>query len=267
MADLRVLSLGWGVQSWTLAAMIALGEQPPIDFAVHADTTHEKSGTYEHAMEWAPWLYERGVKVVTVKSQDTRIFRDDWGKDGGVMIPAYSKLPDGSLGIIRRQCTDDWKIAPIRRAISGMLTARGLTKTPGVVELVQGISLDEWQRMKDSDVAYITNSYPLVDARLSRASCAGWLEAHSLPIPPKSSCTFCPFHSPTAWKQLKAEGGQDWRNAVAADDLLATITDRPAELYVHSSHKRLEEAVRIPEDDGNVQMTLDALCDGGYCGV
>jgi hypothetical protein len=116
--------------------MIALGEQPPIDFAVHADTTHEKSGTYEHAMKWAPWLYDRGVKVVTVKAQDTRIFRDDWGKDGGIMIPAYSETPEGGAGIIRRQCTDDWKIAPIRRAIAGALAAQGLSKSAGAVELV-----------------------------------------------------------------------------------------------------------------------------------
>ena len=38
---LKILSLGWGVQSWTLAAMAALGEIPKPDFAVHSDTTHE----------------------------------------------------------------------------------------------------------------------------------------------------------------------------------------------------------------------------------
>ena len=34
---LKILSLGWGVQSWTLAAMAALGEIPMPDYAVHAD--------------------------------------------------------------------------------------------------------------------------------------------------------------------------------------------------------------------------------------
>ena len=32
------LSLGWGIQSWTLSAMIALGFLPPIDLAIHAFT-------------------------------------------------------------------------------------------------------------------------------------------------------------------------------------------------------------------------------------
>ena len=63
---LRYLSLGWGVQSWTIAAMVALGELPPVDIAVHADTGHEAQGTYEHVRLWTPWLEERGVKVATV---------------------------------------------------------------------------------------------------------------------------------------------------------------------------------------------------------
>ena len=53
------LSMGWGIQSWTLAAMIALGELPPIDLAIHADTGHEAQGTYEHARKWTPWLEQR----------------------------------------------------------------------------------------------------------------------------------------------------------------------------------------------------------------
>jgi hypothetical protein len=37
---LKYLSLGWGVQSFTLATMIALEELPPVEFAIHADTGH-----------------------------------------------------------------------------------------------------------------------------------------------------------------------------------------------------------------------------------
>ena len=55
---LKILSLGWGVQSWTLAAMAALGEIPMPDYALHADTTHEMAGTYAHAEKWTPWLEE-----------------------------------------------------------------------------------------------------------------------------------------------------------------------------------------------------------------
>ena len=60
---MRVISLGWGVQSFALAAMSALGELPPVDAAIHADTTHERRETYEFAATWTPWLEARGVHV------------------------------------------------------------------------------------------------------------------------------------------------------------------------------------------------------------
>lgn len=60
------LSLGWGVQSFALAAMSALGELPKVDVAIHADTTHEREATYAFAAQWTPWLEARGVHVATV---------------------------------------------------------------------------------------------------------------------------------------------------------------------------------------------------------
>ena len=63
---MKIISLGWGVQSFTLAAMVALGELEPVDFAIHADTTHESALTYEFASRWTPWLQKRGVVVVVV---------------------------------------------------------------------------------------------------------------------------------------------------------------------------------------------------------
>ncbi len=57
---MQALSLGWGVQSFTLAAMAALGEIEQPDVAIHADTTHESRDTYQFAREWIPWLEARG---------------------------------------------------------------------------------------------------------------------------------------------------------------------------------------------------------------
>ena len=47
MADLRILSLGAGVQSSTLALMIEKGEIPMVDAAIFADTQAESKETYE----------------------------------------------------------------------------------------------------------------------------------------------------------------------------------------------------------------------------
>ncbi len=51
-ADLRVLSLGAGVQSTTLALMAAHGEIGPMpDCAIFADTGWEPAAVYEH-LDW-----------------------------------------------------------------------------------------------------------------------------------------------------------------------------------------------------------------------
>lgn len=46
-----------------------------------------------------------------------------------------------------------------------------------------GISWDETQRMRASDVAYITNAYPLVDRRITRGDCQAWLAERGLTAP------------------------------------------------------------------------------------
>ena len=263
---LTVLSLGWGVQSWTLAAMMALDEMPRADFLVHADTHHEHQETIAFRDKQGPWLGEHGLTVVTVASDRTHV-NAQWSGSESVMIPAFTtdRLTQ-QHGQIRRQCTHDWKIMPIRRFIRQELTRRGRSAKPGAVESWQGISLDEWTRMRTSDVKYITNVYPLVDRRMTREGCVAWLERHNLPVPPKSACTFCPFKSIESWRRMKQADGPDWQEALEVD---ATIRDkRPkAALFVHPYRLPLAEAVRIPEDQGASQLGFDQLCDGGHCGV
>jgi hypothetical protein len=255
---MRVISLGWGVQSWTLAAMAALGEIEA-DVAIHADTRFEKSETYVFAAYCTPWLEAKGLRVVTVQG-DPFV-----AKAGETHIPAYTTTAKG--GQLRRQCTNHWKIEPIRRWVSEELKRQGLTKRPGIVESLQGISLDEWQRMKDADVKYIIHRYPLVDMKMTRNDCVTWLAAHDLPVPPKSACVFCPFQSLNTWRELKRNGGQDWETAVEIDLQIRDVS--PPALYVHPARKPLAEAVTIPEDSGLSQATMfdGDGCESGYCFV
>ena len=265
MNQLRVLSLGWGVQSWTLAAMAALGEIEPIDYAVHADTTFEMSGTYDHAASWTPWLEDRGVKVVTVKAEPEPSPIQQG--TGAVMMPAYTLNKDGTPTPIRRQCTNRWKIQPIRRFIRSHLTGK---PQPNSVELIMGISWDESYRMKDPNVKYIKHVYPLIDKRMKRMHCIQWLQEHELTVPPKSTCTFCPYHSIDQWKQLKSTGDDNWNRAVAVDEIIrsARKTAKTENLFIHKYCLPLAEAVNVPEDFGAKQLGFaneDLTCDSGFC--
>ena len=49
--NLRILSLGAGVQSTALALMIAKGEVPMVDFGIFADTQGEPDYIYKH-LKW-----------------------------------------------------------------------------------------------------------------------------------------------------------------------------------------------------------------------
>ena len=245
--------------------MSAVGELPLVDYAIHADTTHEAAGTYSHAAKWTPWLESHGVKVRTVTADRTGDVED--GESPSALIPAFTTdNRSGKPGQVRRQCTHDWKIMPIRRFIRTVIGK----PTPGAVESWQGISLDEWQRMRDSDVGYISNEYPLVERKITRGDCVAWLETKGLDVPPKSACTFCPYHSIAQWKRLKREDGTDWRHAVEVDTAIRHKRSSIGHLaYVHPYRKPLPEAVRIPEDVGasQLEMDLETPCDGGMCFV
>lgn len=254
---MRVISLGWGVQSFTLAAMAALGEIEPVDYAIHADTGYESVSTYEFAERWWLWLRDRGVMTVTVNEPDARVVITR-GR-GGIYIPAFTESKNASGGMLHRQCTQHWKIAPIRRFIQS-------NRKGQPVEMLLGISTDEWKRMRDSDVKYITNSYPLIDKKMSRADCINWLEEHGLEIPAKSSCYFCPFHSTKEWNRIK--NTSDWEKVIETDKMIRNA--RPPSLglrlYLHASRKPIDEIdFRSAEEKG--QMALwDSECEG-ICGV
>ena len=122
--------------------------------------------------------------------------------------------------------------------------------------------------MHDSGVKYILNTWPLVDRKMTRADCTRWLTAHDLPTPPKSSCTFCPFHGIAQWKQLKRDGGPDWAEAVAVDEEVRDMRETYGHtLYVHPHRIPLEQAVHLPEVDGQMalELGLEQPCDSGVC--
>jgi hypothetical protein len=253
---MKSLSLGWGVQSFTLAAMVALGDLEPVDVAIHADTTHEASGTYSFAARWTPWLEAKGVRVVTVVSLRAQPF--DELTSMKTDIPAFTVGNSDKGGQLRRQCTSDWKIAPLRRWLQA-------NRNGQPIEQWLGISLDEFQRMKDSDVKYITHRWPLIERRMTRWDCQRYLETNGLEVPPKSACVFCPYHNQAAWRELKAEGGADWQKAVEVDEAIRKVRP-PYDLFIHPARiPLLDIDLRSEQDKGQLSL-WDAECEG-ICGV
>ena len=275
---LRYLGLGCGVQSGTLAEMIAEGDLPSVDMAIFADTGDEPEYVYEYRDYLKGRLAKVGIPLVTVTSGN--LVQDLYGGKRSASIPLYTNL-NGARGVMRRQCTNEYKIAPIEKHVRSVLVERGLARrsksnavlvNKGVqVECWLGLSLDEVQRMKPNPVWFIENCWPLIDKRLSRMDCLSWLRERELPQPKKSSCRICPYHNDDYWRFLRDDRPNDWKHAVKVDadlrgDTFNITAAAKADLFLYRSGQPLDEVdLRTPEERG--QTSFMDMCDEGYCGI
>ncbi len=238
---LRAISLGAGVQSTTMALMAAHGEIGPMpDCAIFADTGWEPRAVYDHL----EWLISPNVLPFTVHIVSAGNIRDElmaagdgnrWASipafaktvtPAGAAVPVYDEDDDGelieigsrstsretvSIGMIKRQCTTDFKIVPIRRKVRELA---GLTRKRSpdhaVVEQWIGISCDEIVRAKPSFEAWQVKRFPLIERRMSRQDCLAWLRRHDYPVPPKSACIGCPFHDNGRWRHMRDHDPEAW---------------------------------------------------------
>lgn len=267
---MRVLSLGAGVQSTTLALMAAHGEIDPPDVAIFADTQWEPAVVYEH-LAWlrSPNVLPFPVNIVTAGNIRDGI-RDRRNPTGGrfAAIPWHTVNPDGSEGMGRRQCSSEYKLEPIMREIRRLLGKGPRERiSPGSVTVLIGISKDEAHRMRSARQAYMVNTYPLCEKRMSRGDCLEWLRRRGYPTPPKSACLGCPFHDNAYWSRLHAAGGKAWADVIEADEWLrqrGTSAIRATE-YMHRE--------RVPLGDVDFSRPAPAIGDlfgaecGGLCGV
>jgi hypothetical protein len=256
-----VHSNGFGVQSVTIAAMACLGDLPMPDHSFFADPGWESAATYSYIPAFTAWAAERGLKIETLRTTNIRADALDAGKRFASM-PFYTK---GAVedGMIRRQCTNEYKIQVVRRAIRKALglAPRKRSKIRPIVWL--GISTDEIERMKESREKWLVHAWPLIDKRMNRADCLRYLSAHGIPQPPKSSCIGCPYHSDRHWKTLKETNPVEWADAVDFDNRIRkTRVAIKAPVYLHRSCKPLEEV-----DFGADHPDMFGNECGGHCGL
>jgi hypothetical protein len=246
MAPVRILSLGAGVQSTTLALMAAHGEIPPMDAAIFADTQAEPRAVYDHlARLMAPGVLPFPVLVVSKGSLKQEILDACAGKRGAwVRPPLFVTNHDGSGGMTNRQCTSDYKLDPIYRKVRELAGVKPRSRGPATVavEQVIGISHDEAHRMKDARFRWIRNVYPLVDLAINRQDCEKKLAAWGWSAV-KSACTFCPYHSDATWAAIKEHDPAAWAEALEVDRALRThhgVAGVRGHAFLHSERQPLE---------------------------
>ena len=266
---LVVISLGAGVQSSTMALMAAKGELPKPDCAIFADTGNEPKAVYTYLD-----FLKKILPYPIYKVSKGNIIDDMIGSiDNGTRFPTAPFFTQaeitGKKGMLRRQCTADYKIIPIKKKIRELCNVGYKKHFPKdqYVEQWIGISTDEIGRMKPSRDKYILNRHPLIEANMSRQDCINYLNKNKIPLPEKSACIICPFHNDAYWHFMKTERPIEFNEAVDFDKKVRTGSGKIRDkLYLHRSCKPLDE-IEFDKKENDKQLDMFENACEGLCGV
>lgn len=271
-ATIRSVSYGGGVQS---TALLVLAAQKRIDFSlfimsnVGDDSEHPDTLTYvrETAM---PYAEEHGIELVMLNKQragETETLYQKLTRPGSrsTSIPYRSKLNGPPMS---RSCTAEFKM----RVIGAELRRRGASKT-NLATVAIGISLDEIHRANRKPQAWENIVYPLVGVgeetglKMTRLDCMNTIRDAGLPVPPKSSCYFCPFHTPGAWADLNRERPDLFDKAADLEEHLRerSIRDGNGPVYLTRFGIPLRDAIDTGQDLIPMPGDDDGSCDSGWC--
>jgi hypothetical protein len=274
MIKIRVISLGAGVQSTTMALMAAHGEISPMpDCAIFADTGWEPKAVYEH-LTWvmSPNVLPFPVHVVRYEHGTIRehAFENSSPRPGRfAAIPWFVVNRDGSDGMGRRQCTSHYKLEPMRRKVRDLLSVGPKDRVAaGAVEKWIGISVDEIIRATPSRVKFEENRFPLIEKRMTRRDCLAWLERQGYPTPPKSACVGCPFHGDATWRDMRDNRPEEWADAVEVDKAIRDHGWRGfhGQQFMHRQRVPLDQVDLSTAKDRGQGDLFDHECEG-MCGV
>lgn len=251
----RIFSFGGGVQS---TAVLVLAAQGKVDFKtfVFANTgdDSENPATIAYMNNVAgPFAEKHGLEILIRAHKRQTLYENLTGNNRTIAIPVY--LPSGAPGT--RKCTSEWKIRVVARAAKELGASR---KNPGVVGI--GISTDEADRAKDSRISHVIHEFPLLDLRISRMECGNIIRDAGLPVPPKSSCWFCPYKKLSEWRTMAKENPEQFELAAKLEAKLEAKrgTLNKDSVYLTRTLKPLREAV-LPDEQ---QHLFDMDCSG-YC--
>jgi len=284
---LDVGSIGWGVQSTAILLMQGLGLLPKTDVNFFSEL-RETQATIDYKGKMEPILKDMGIECVTLKPKDIYEHIINWPTADRVsMLPVWFKNEEGKAQPLNRGCTADFKINIVASGIRDYLGVKRLSRHS--IRIWQGITTDEIGRAKKSALyptkqnSFRVNHYPYIgqyanitDPRYK------WVDysrfkiieevfiKYGFPIPPKSSCFFCPFHDIEYWYEIFIKEPENFELACLLDDAIRNyntvsevLTSGPFYLY-----KGLIPLRNIDFDKERKQQTQQVLmagCESGFC--
>jgi hypothetical protein len=244
---MNIMSYGGGRQSAAIVCLIENGLLPKPDLIVMADTGREASTTWDYTNNIMLSVIRRlGIEFHVAPHSLAGI--DLYGENGDILIPAYTT--DGKLPTF---CSWKWKAHVFRRYI------RSLGVKSATVWF--GMSLDEVDRMRISDVKWLTNHYPLIfDVPMRAHECIDYVVKSGYPLPPRSSCWMCPHRRNEEWRLLRDNAPEDFIAACDLDDEIRAKDTRGG-VWLHETRKPLRDVDLDTPEPQTGQLDLCA----NYC--
>lgn len=265
-AKLRVLSLGGGIQSTTLALLAAHGEIGPMpDLAIYAPV-----GDAEATREHIRWLASGNVLPFPVVELEEaavplrQAIQNRVEQSGrSVSIPVF--LEGKKRGQDRRQCTREYKVDRLNAKQRELLGFKPRQRIPsGSAEVWIGFSTEEVVRAGAAFEGWAVNRFPLLEERMSINNCVAWLRRKGYPIPPRSKCTFCPYRTNAEWRWLQENDPAAWADAIAIDEAIRDTPGTRSRSFLHADRVPLA-TVDLSSAEDRGQGILN-VCDAG-CGL
>lgn len=248
MTRTQVLSYGGGVQTVAMVAAVIQGKLPRPDYIVIADTSREKTSTWDYLDEVVqPALAQIGL-TVEIASHDLSTV-DLYAHNGDLLVPAFTKT-----GKLPTFCSNEWK----QRVIMRWLRAQDVE----ACDVWIGFSVDESGRAKPSGVEWFTRRFPLLELGMTRADCKVIIDELGWPMPYKSACWMCPNMNDAEWAEMKEAYPNDFKRAIALEDEIREWDD---EVWLHRSGVPLAEVEFEPDKVRAIQGHHQ--CSLGYCWV
>ena len=277
----RVISYGAGTQSTAMLLMGLTGKlHSRPDFGVFADTGGEPEEVYDYLYLIKDYVKkEFDFDIIIVKNK-TNIVEDllnpKVSKHGNTYISNSPPLfvrhnKDGKDYMLNRNCTTTYKINPFHKYLKKILNIK--RQNPEQFKMIEqwmGMSLDEMQRMRTSQDWYLILRYPLIEVEMVRNESIRFVERFGLPTPPRSACTFCPYHSDHAWKRIKKSFPDEFQKVVELEEKLQEgLKENPGIKGVPYFHKSLKNIGDVNFGEEQYDLFDDGFlneCDG-VCGI
>lgn len=216
MSEGNRLVVCWGGGQDSSGMLVGMVERGIVPWRiVFADVGSERGGTYAFKAPMDAYLAAHGMPAVQVVRYVPKNFKH-WPKYYSLLENCLTNVTLPSLAYGFHTCSAKWKISAINKWLASDPEAQAVWREGGRIDKAIGFDDTPWERQRaargcatfatqydEKDKYALT--FPLQEWGWTREDCVAAIERAGMPVPPKSSCFFCPAMKPAEVDTLDRE--------------------------------------------------------------